>query len=167
MTHDARIQDLLTRLQETTDRFTMRLENAGARAEQAPAGWTPAQIAVHVAMVNDNLAGVIDGSVPGAAPPPDGFEERVWSDVVRQVPPRNDAPPRYHPPAVVTAGDALTHFRESTARLSRALGGLSPERARLCITNRAVGTITLYQAGDFAIAHMIRHNQQAKRLLES
>ena len=167
MTHDARIQDLLTRLQATTDRFTTRLENAGPRAEQAPTGWTPAQIAVHVAMVNDNLAGVIDGSIPGAAAAPDGFEERVWSDVVSQVPPRNDAPPRYHPPAVVAAADAVMHFRESAARLSQALAGLSPERARLCIKNRAVGMITLYQAGDFAIAHMIRHNQQAKRVLGS
>ena len=166
-THKARIQDLLTRLRETTDRFATRLENAGARAEQAAAGWTPAQIAVHVAMVNDSFAGVIDGSLPGAAAPPDGFQERVWSDVVRDVPPRNDAPSRYHPPAGVAAGDALRHFRESTARLSQALGTLSPERARLCITNRTVGTISLYQVGDFAIAHMIRHNQQAKRVLES
>ena len=165
-THDARIHDLLTRLRETTNRFATRLENAGPRAEQATVGWTPAQIAVHVAMVNDSLAGVIDGSVPGAAPPPDGFQERVWSDVVGQVPPRNEAPPRYHPPATVAAGDALRQFRESTTRLSQALGGLSPERARLCINNRAVGTITLYQAGDFAIAHMIRHNLQAKRVLE-
>ena len=166
-THTVRIQDLLTRLHETTDRFATRLENAGPRAERAATGWTPAQIAVHVAMVNDNLAGVIDGSIPGAAAPPDGFQERIWSEVVSQVPPRNEAPSRYHPPAVVAAGDALKHFRESTARLSQALGGLTPERAALCISNRAVGMITLYQAGDFAIAHMIRHNQQAKRVLES
>jgi len=165
--HSARIADLLGRLKATTDRFVARLEHAGPRAEQAAAGWTPAQIAVHVAMVNDNLASVIDGSLPGAAPPPDGFQERVWSDVVSQVPARNDAPPRYHPPAGVAAGDALAQFRESTARLSQALSGLSPERAQLCIKNRAVGMITLYQAGDFAIAHMIRHNQQAKRILES
>jgi hypothetical protein len=127
----------------------------------------PAQIAVHVAMVNDNIAGVIDGSVAAAAPPAEGFVERAWRDVVRVVPARNAAPPRYHPPASVSADDGLAHFRASIARLSAAIAGLTPERGRYCFTNRAVGQITLYQAGDFAIAHMIRHNQQAKRILES
>jgi hypothetical protein len=56
-------------------------------------------------------------------------------------------------------------MRSSTARLRDAVSGLTPERSGLCITHRAVGTITLYQVGDFAIAHMIRHNHQAKRVL--
>ena len=163
--HSARIADVLGRLKETTDRFAARIEAAGPRAEQAASGWTPAQIAVHVAMVNDNLAGVIEGSLPGAAAAADGFQERDWAEVVRDVPARNEAPSRFHPPATVAAADAVRQFRDSAAHLSRAIEALPPERAKLCITNRAVGTITLYQAGDFAIAHMIRHNQQAKRVL--
>ena len=167
LTHDARIADLLTRLQETSDRFCARLEAAGPRAEQAASGWTPAQIAVHVAMVNHSIAGVIAGSTPGAAPPADGFQERAWRDVVSQVPARNEAPPRFHPPERVALSDALQQFRASMAHLRTAMQTLAPDRARYCFTNRAVGMITLYQAGDFAIAHMIRHNQQAKRILES
>lgn len=167
VTHHARIADLLVRLQETSNRFCARLEAAGPRAEQAASGWTPAQIAVHVAMVNHSIAGVIDGTTPGAAPPADGFEERAWADVVRQVPARNEAPPRFHPPATVAVSDALQQFRASMAHLTTAIETLAPDRARYCFANRAVGTITLYQAGDFAIAHMIRHNQQAKRILES
>ncbi len=163
--HSARIAEVLGRLKETTDRFAARLEAAGPRAEQAASGWTPAQIAVHVAMVNANLAGVIDGSLPGAAPAAEGFQEREWADVVRDVPARNEAPARYHPPATVGAADAIHQFRESVAHLARAIETLPPDRAQYCITNRAVGTITLYQAGEFAIAHMIRHNLQAKRLL--
>ena len=71
-THQQRIDDLLGRLSETTTRFGARLESAGPRAELAENGWTPAQIAVHVAMVNENLASVIDGSLPGATPPAAG-----------------------------------------------------------------------------------------------
>jgi hypothetical protein len=164
--HDARIAAVLTRLRETSDRFAARLEAAGSRAEQASSGWTPAQIAVHVALVNDNLASVIEGTRPGAAPPAADFQERPWADVVGNVPPRNESPARFHPPATVMAGDALQQFRQSVSHLARAIETLPADRAGYCISNRAVGTITLYQAGDFAIAHMIRHNQQTKRILE-
>jgi hypothetical protein len=165
--HQDRITDLLKRLQETTSRITSRLESAGARAEQAAAGWTPSQIAAHVAMVNHNLASVIDGSAPGATPPAADFQERAWTDIVSTVPARNEAPARFQPPAHVTQADGLTQFRDSVAHLARAIETLPADRARFCITNRVVGTISLYQAGDFAIAHMIRHNQQIKRVLES
>jgi hypothetical protein len=43
---------------------------------------------------------------------------------------------------------------------------LTPDRAsRFGVTHRVVGTITLYQVGEWATAHTIRHNAQAKRLL--
>jgi hypothetical protein len=164
-THDGRIADILGRLTETSTRFVARFAGAGDRAEQAATGWTPAQVAVHVAMVTENLASVIDGTIPGATPPAEGFREREWPDVVRDVPARNEAPARFQPPATVTAADASSRFEQSVAHLARAIEALTPERARHCITNRVVGTMTLYQAGDFAIAHMIRHNQQLKRIL--
>ena len=145
----------------------MRLAEAGPRAEQESTGWTVAQIAVHVAMVNDSLSAVIEGTIDGAVPAAPDFQERAWADVVRDVPARNEAPRRFHPPERVTVADALTRFDQSAARLERAISALSSERATYTITNRVVGTISLYQAGEFAIAHMIRHNQQAKRILES
>jgi hypothetical protein len=163
--HAARIADILSRLDETAARFVSRLERAGDRGQQAASGWTAAQIAAHVAMVNDNFAAVIDGSGPGAVPPPDLFVERSWPDIVGQVPARNESPARFVPPVTTTIADAISHMRSSTARLRDAVSGLTPERSGLCITHRAVGTITLYQVGDFAIAHMIRHNHQAKRVL--
>jgi hypothetical protein len=126
----------------------------------------PAQIAAHVAMVNENLASVIDGTVPGATPPAPGFQERLWAEVVRDVPARNEAPARFHPPTDVTLNEALEQFRRSAARLATAIQTLPADRANYCITNRVVGTISLRQVGDFAIAHMIRHNQQMKRILE-
>ena len=163
--HAARINDILSRLQETSVRFTSRLESAGDRAEHAVTGWTPAQIAAHVAMVNHNLAAVIEGSRPAAAPPAADFRERDWADVVRDVPAKNEAPARFQPPAQVASAEAIAQFRDSVAHLARAIAALPSDRARYCIHNRVVGTITLYQAGDFAIAHMIRHNQQLKRVL--
>jgi hypothetical protein len=163
--HDARIADLQARLRDTTTRFLARLGSAGARAEQAETGWTPAQVASHVAMVNENLASVIDGTVPAASPPAADFQERDWDDIARGVPARNEAPARFQPPSNVTIADATTQFEQSVSHLARAIGTLTADRAVSCITNRVVGTISLYQAGDFAIAHMIRHNQQLKRIL--
>ena len=165
-THQQRITDVLARLHDTTSRFAARLEDAGGRAERAASGWTPTQIAVHVALVNENLASIIDGSLPGATPPAPGFAERAWADIARNVPARNEAPARYHPPAAVSLPDALAQFRQSVAHLARAIETLPEDRGSYCITSKAVGTISLRQAGDFAIAHMIRHNQQMKRILE-
>lgn len=165
--HHARIEEIVGRLRETTGRFGARLAQAGPRAEQAATGWSVAQVAVHVAMVNDNLSAVIEGSIDGAVPAAPDFRERAWGDVVRDVPARNEAPRRFHPPDHVKVADAITEFERSATRLERAIRSLSPERATYTLTNRVVGTISLYQAGEFAIAHMIRHNLQAKRILEA
>jgi DinB superfamily len=165
VSHEARIADLLARLGETTTRFITRLEQAGSPGEVAHEGWSAAQIAWHVAHVNDALASTIEGSAPGAGPAPEGFTERPWPEIVATIPARNQSPARFVPPAGVSMASAVEQMRQSAAKLSSALSSLTPERARLCITNRTVGTISLYQAGEFAIAHMIRHNQQAKRVL--
>jgi hypothetical protein len=164
-THGARVADILSRFDETSGRLLARLEQAGERGEWADSGWTPAQIGAHVAMVNRSLASVIDGSGPGASPPAEGFVERAWPDIVRNVPERNEAPARFVPPPSTSLASAVTDLRSSTAALRDALSRLTPERSRYCFTHRLFGTINLYQVGDFAIAHMIRHNQQAKRVL--
>ena len=50
--------------------------------------------------------------------------------------------------------------------MARAFDSLTPERgARMGITRAVVGSITVYQIGDWATAHIIRHNRQAKRVL--
>lgn len=163
--HAQRINDLLTRLDEATTRFVSRLEHAGARAEVASTGWTVAQIGAHVALVNDNFTSVFDGSNPALQPATEDFVERPWSIVAGGLPERFEAPARFVPPGDVSAADAAARVRLSAARLAAAIAALSPERGRYCFTNRLVGTISVYQAGDWAIAHVIRHNQQAKRIL--
>lgn len=163
--HGDRIANLVSRLDETANRLLTRLQRAGERAEQATGGWSPAQIGFHVSLVNENLASMIDGTLPGATAPAADFAERPWSEVVSQVPARNESPTRFVPPERVSPREAIDRLCASAAHLRKALTALTPERGCFCITNRVVGTISLYQAGEFAIAHMIRHNQQAKRIL--
>jgi hypothetical protein len=163
--HAQRIADLVTRLDEAADRLATRLERAGANAERTDSGWTPAQIGAHVALVNDSFTTVVDGSAPAAEPAPEGFVERAWAAIASGIADRLEAPARVAPPASVSGPEAARMVRTSAARLGRALAALSEERGRYCITNRIVGTITVVQIGDWAIAHMIRHNQQAKRTL--
>lgn len=165
MSHTQRVNDLLTRLDEATSRFVSRLERAGPQGEQATTGWTAAQVGAHVALVNDNFTSVFDGSNPALTPPDDDFAERPWSVIASGVPDRFEAPARFVPPAAVSTADAVERVRTSAARLRAAIAALPPERGRCCLTNRLVGTISVYQAGDWAIAHIIRHNQQAKRIL--
>jgi DinB superfamily len=163
--HIERIADLLERVDQASSRLATRIEEAGARATLATIGWSPAQIGAHVAMVNREFAALIDGSAPHAAPAPDGFVERSWPEITKGIPERVEAPSRVAPPAEISSHEAAALVRESATRLRTAIAGLSPDRARYCVTSRVVGTITLYQVGDWAVGHMIRHNQQAKRIL--
>lgn len=163
--HAERVSDLLARLDEAGSRLATRLEGAGATGNEATSGWSAAQVGVHVALVNSEFAAVIDGSAPVATPPPDGFVERPWSEIASGIPQHVEAPARLAPPADVSVEAAAALVRQSTSRLRTAIGALSPERARYCYTGRLVGTISLYQMGEWAAAHMIRHNQQAKRIL--
>ena len=50
--------------------------------------------------------------------------------------------------------------------LAREFDALTAERgAHLGVTNAIVGTISVYQIGEWATAHIARHNRQAKRVL--
>ena len=106
MTHTERIAELTTAFNESMARFLARLDGASiAQLEAAPAdgGWTGAQIAWHVGVINEAFAGLIDGSIPNARPAPEGFTETPWRAIAEQVPAKLDAPARFHPPATVAA----------------------------------------------------------------
>jgi hypothetical protein len=55
----------------------------------------------------------------------------------------------------------------SSGMMARALDVVTPERgAGLCISSPIVGgPINLYQICEWATAHVIRHNKQAKQVL--
>jgi hypothetical protein len=168
MTNDERIARACDAFREAHDRFTTRLRGATTEeAERPPAdgGWSAAAIAWHVAAVNTAFAAVLSGERK-AAPLPDGFVDRPWSDIVPAIPGRIEAIPAVVPPEGVRIADALAARHLSARRLEDALRTLTPERGTgFGITHPAVGTINLYQVGDFAAAHVRRHNAQAKRVL--
>jgi uncharacterized damage-inducible protein DinB len=154
---------------EAHARLVKRLTEAPAEAaERVPAegGWSAAQVGWHVAAVDASFAALVSGERPGAQPLPDGVPERAWTDIVTGIPGKIEAGKRVQPPAGVRRDEALAALAESAAKLDAALAGLDAERgAGQGITHPSVGTVTLRQIGDWATAHVIRHNAQAKRVL--
>jgi uncharacterized damage-inducible protein DinB len=166
--HSERIARTRQAYREAHARFVKRLTGAPAEAvERAPAdgGWSAAQIGWHVAAVNTSFAALVSGERPGPQPLPEGAPETPWADIVRRIPDKIEAGKRVQPPAEVRKGEALAALETSAAALDAALAGLDPSRARDAITHPAMGAITLGQFGDWATAHVIRHNAQAKRVL--
>ena len=167
--HLARVRQLRESFAQANERLVARLRGATdeAIARSPNGGWTAAQIGWHVASVNNRFAGIISGDVPAAAPLPDTFAERPWETIAAEIPPELKAPSGTHPPPAVSRDDAIAALEASAVRMARALDQVTPERgARMGITSPVVGgTITIYQVGEWATAHVIRHNKQAKRAL--
>jgi hypothetical protein len=67
----------------------------------------------------------------------------------------------------VKRDEAIAALEASAVRMAHAFDTITPERgARFGITSAIVGgTINVYQIGEWATAHVIRHNKQAKRVL--
>ena len=168
-THAERIERMRAAYREAHGRFVKRLREAPADAvERVPpgGGWSAAQIGWHVAAVDGQFAGLVSGERPGAQPLSGGASERPWTDVVAGIPAKIEAGKRVQPPPDVRRDDVLAALAESAAKLDAALAGLDPDRgATHAITHPVVGTVTLRQIGEWATAHVIRHNAQAKRVL--
>ena len=150
-------------------RFRTRLASADpAAAARVPdgGGWSAAQVAAHVAAVNGSFASIIDGTFAIAQPPGEGFAERPWQAIGEAMPEKLQAPSRVHPPAAVERDAALSALDVANAKLVAALRGVAADRARWTMESPVVGRISLYQVGEWATAHLIRHNKQIKRLLD-
>ena len=169
MTHADRIAELTTNFSDSMARFLARIDSASSEAlmlKPREGGWSPAEIAWHVGAINNAFAGLIDGSAPGARPAPEAFVETPWTEIAMRVPAKLEAPQRFHPPADLTAEQALDMLRHSKDTMLKALAGLTEERATGFTVKSSVGTpVNLYQVGTWAAAHVARHNAQVKRLL--
>jgi uncharacterized damage-inducible protein DinB len=167
--HSDRIERMRQAYREAHERFVKRLRDAPAEAvERVPpdGGWSAAQIGWHVAAVDASFAGLMSGERPGAQPLAEGTPEKPWSEIVAGIPSKLEAGKRVQPPASVRREEVLSALEQSSAKLDAALAGLDPDRgATHAITHPVVGTVTLRQIGDWAVAHTIRHNAQAKRVL--
>jgi len=168
-THIDRIERMRRAYREAHERFVKRLRDAPAGdVERTPAdgGWSAAGIGWHVAAVDAQFAGLLSGERPGAQPLTAGVSEKPWPDIVAGIPAKLEAGKRVQPPANVHRDEVLAALAESSAKLDAALAGLEEDRgATLAVTHPVIGTVTLRQIGDWAIAHTIRHNAQAKRVL--
>jgi hypothetical protein len=167
-THLARVRHLREAFAEANERLVARLRNAtDDAAHSASAGWTAAQIGWHVATVTNRFAGLISGDIKGAQELPPEFVERPWLTIVEAIPDRLKAPDAFAPPPAVTRHDAVSALEASGMRMARAFDAITPERgSAMGISSPIVGgTITVYQIGEWATAHIIRHNRQAKRVL--
>jgi DinB superfamily len=167
-THPQPIERMRRAYGEAHRRLVARLQSVPADvAERVPpdGGWSAAQIGWHVAAVDTAFADLISGVRP-SQPLPADFRERAWSALAIEIPAKLQASGRVVPPAGVRHDDVLNALAASAQKLDEALQSLTPDRAsHFGVTHRAVGTITLYQVGEWATAHTIRHNAQAKRLL--
>ena len=168
--HDARIERMEREFSEAMARFMARVEAAGPAGDRAPADgeWSAAQIAWHVGAVNRAFAGLITGMIDGARPALPGFVEREWRSVLGQVPAKLTAAEPFQPPPGVRMEDTLPKLRKSEGLVRDAIRSITPERGSgFTFTSPVVGEISIYQVGDWATAHVIRHNAQAKRVLAS
>jgi uncharacterized damage-inducible protein DinB len=153
---------------EAMERFLGRLNRAGKAGEAAPVAgqWSAAQIAWHVALVNEAFAALMSGAIKGTAPAPSGFVERDWQEVRMSTADRLEASPRVQPPPGASMAESLTRLRASADRVRAAIAALTPERGSgFTLQSPIVGEISVYQIAEWATAHVIRHNAQAKRVL--
>ena len=167
--YGAKTERVRAAYREARARFAARLRGADEEAvhrQPAGGGWSAAQIGWHVAAVDASFAAVISGDVPAAKPLTDGTVARPWPEIAGALPERIEAGKRVQPPADVRREDVLAALDESAVKLDAALAGLTEERAAgYAITHPVLGTVALGAIGEWATAHVARHNAQAKRAL--
>jgi uncharacterized damage-inducible protein DinB len=168
-THAERIERVRAAYREARARLAARLRDADELAvHRTPkgGGWSAAQIGWHVAAVDASFAAVITGEVAAAKPLADGAPARDWAEIAASTPERIEAGRRVQPPADVRREDVLASLDESARTLDAALAGLAEDRANgYAMTHPALGVVALAHVGDWAVAHVARHNRQAKRAL--
>ena len=166
--HAARIASLRAAFDSASSRFLARFDAAtdGEATRTPPSGgWTPAQIAAHVAALNRLLAAIVSGRIERAAPPSSNFVERPWAQVAAGLRGPLVAPEPVRPPAEVTRQEARSVLLASTALVLDTLASLDRDRARFVFTDARTGSISLYQIAEWLTAHVARHNAQLKKVL--
>ena len=166
--HHARMRHLRESFVSANERLVARLRGASDDAAErgAEGSWSAAQIGWHVATVTSRFAAMMAGDMGGPQPLPESFRERPWSEVAASIPERLQAPSAMTPPPGVRRAEAIAALEAAGMKMARAFDALTPERgSRMGVTNAIVGTISVYQIGEWATAHVARHNRQAKRAL--
>lgn len=169
MTHSERVAYTVAAFEAAMERFLARVEavpEAIGTRRPADGGWSVAHIAWHVAATNEGFAGLVDGTRPLAREPKEDFVEVPFADIAAMVPDRLEAPDVFQPPPDVTLAEAVARLRASGTRFAEAYRAIPEARGRWTVKS-ILGLLTVYQVGDWAVAHVARHNAQAKRVLAS
>lgn len=167
MTHQARVSRTLADFEGAMSRLVDRASTASAaEGVRVPpdGGWTVAGIIWHVATTNHGFADMVDGTRPLAEAPAAGFIETPFSEITALLPPKLEAPDVFEPPADITLADAMERLLASRRRFHDVYGHL-PESRGMWTIDSFLGPVTVYQVGDWAAAHVARHNAQVKRTL--
>jgi hypothetical protein len=166
MSHANRVHAALAGFTSAHEAFMASLDRVSetqATLRPANGGWTPAQIAMHVALANERFASLLIGARDGALPMPPGFQEAA--DPFSALPPHINTSAALEPPET-TRATAMARLAASSDRMSEAIMSLSPERAAGLCVRAPFGMLSLYQLAEFAALHVARHHGQLKRALK-
>lgn len=158
-----RAATILARFTATYSTFTSKLRDlpSGIAEEKPdPHSWSPTQIGSHVAMVNEWIAEVLNGSASLAEPQPAGFQETFDAT---GLPPTQETFPTLVPPARVGHDAVLERLRTSSQHLTKAIASLSSDRGAGYTVRLNFGTLSLFELADYAATHMKRHLAQVDR----
>ena len=166
--HEARIHNAVNAFEEANASMVRLLEalnDEAARRAPSDGGWNPAQVGYHVAITNELFVGILSGAVPMAKPAPAGFVENP--NVFAGIPSKVNTFPTLEPPAVVSRDEALSKLKSAEAQIVGAMNALSAESASGRVMEFPFGSITMYQAAEFAGAHITRHIAQIQRCTQN
>jgi hypothetical protein len=161
--HSERINGIVIGISAAQARFSEAFKSTSDAAALLPGphgGWSAAEIAMHVAITNEWIAGVLNGEIQAAQPAPAGFTEN-WNAIV--IPARAQTFPALVPPVGVTRQQALNRLGNADAQVVQAARELDEARA-LHVVMLPFGTLSLYQIAEFASMHTNRHLEQLHRL---
>jgi len=164
--HQNRIHACAAAFTTANDAFVsslQRLSDEAAARTPAGGGWTAAQIAWHVAVTNDLLAGMLTGDVPSAVPAPPDFKENPA--IFSTVPAKIETFPILEPPPSAARASAMMKLKESAAGTVKAIEALQADRACGHVVPLPFGQVSLYQLCEFIGAHVARHQAQLDRAI--
>jgi hypothetical protein len=141
------------------------MDDESAVRPSSGGGWSPAQVAWHVAESNRLMAAMLSGALPGARRT-EGFVED--GGLLSRIPSKLETPiPALNPPDGVTKEDALTKLRWSAWPTLKAIEALTPDRAANYTVKLPFGLMNLYQLAEFSGVHVGRHKKQLDRCLQT
>lgn len=165
--HEARLQAIREGFSAANAEIVEKVAGLDdASVTSAPPGaWSPAQIGWHVARATEFFSGAIAGAIPDVmVPRPADFREQLaTTDLSAKI----RTFPILEPPADATREAAVAKLLATPDTFEDALGKVTPERCAAVCVQLPLGVFSLYEIGEFTVAHIHRHLDQIQRTLES